>query len=170
MEKLIPPDTLRPYFRMAETIAKTSPCSRRQYGALIAYENNQHYDATTFAVAGTNSRVGKCCNDICARDRLNTRHGQRVEVGGEIHAETACLIENGKKQKDVNSYFLLVGFAGDKELYDRDVWPCHSCAMQIKYAGWNYIHIKDKEKNIYSISLAHIIEEREAEWESEVDV
>lgn len=163
-EKIIQPSLLTPYFKVAESWAKTSPCTRRQYGALIAYDDSITYQA------GTNSRVGKCCGDICARDRLNTRHGQRVEVGGEIHAETACLITNGKKKVGVNSYFLLVGFAGHKELYDRDVWPCHSCAMQIKYAGWNYIHIRDKEKNIYAISLAHIIEEREAEWETEVDV
>jgi dCMP deaminase len=160
-QKVVPVDNLEPYFKIGEEIAKTSPCLRRQYGAVVV-----HGGPVIHFEAATNTRMGKCCAGYsCARTELQISHGQRVEVGGEIHAETAALIKSGIRPAS-NVHFVLVGFTtGGKQLFGRDVWPCHSCAMALKFAGYKHIYIKDLNGDIYPESVAYIIEERELEWE-----
>lgn len=155
---------LKPYFVIAAAEAKRSPCIRRQYGAVIAYPSG----VTDFGhiTTGFNDRIGKCChNNECVRDRLDVKHGQAVEKGGEIHAETAALINNGKRNGEI-SYFVLAGFSGERQLYGNESLPCHSCAMQIKYAGFDYVHILLGPELMRTLSVSGIIEYREAEWDS----
>lgn len=154
---------LEPYFKIAEEQAHKSPCVRRQYGAVLAYPtfilDNTH---TRIFESSFNERVSPCCNEFCVRDRVDTRHGGSVEIGGEIHAETSLLIKT--LQLDVTGYFILVGFEKGKELYGTNVYPCHSCAMAIKYAGYKHIYIRESKDNIKSVSIASIIEYRMNEW------
>ena len=154
---------LEPYFKIAEQEAKKSPCLRRKYGAVIAYEGND----IAHEVAH-NIRIGKCCEDnICARDRFKIRHGGNIEIGGELHAEIAVLIRNGYRTAD-NVHFLLAGF--DRHgiaLYDHQLYPCHACALAIKYAGWKHIYLRHESGEIFPKSIAEIIIEREEEWESD---
>jgi len=83
IEVVIETKKLLPYFSIALETAKTSPCTRRKYGAVIASLSND-----VFYTAAANYGISKCCQgNVCARDRLGIQHGQRVEVGGEIHAE-----------------------------------------------------------------------------------
>lgn len=153
---------LKPYFVMAEYEAKKSECARRQYGAAIAYPSLS-FDLSD-VVLGYNKRIGKCCSgDICVRTRLNVQHGQAVEKGGEIHAETAALINNTRPTS--TGKFILVGFAGQRQLYEKDSLPCHSCAMNIKHAGFTYIHILSAPDTMSTVSVSSIIEYREQEWE-----
>jgi deoxycytidylate deaminase len=151
---------LEPYFKIAEFEAHKSPCTRRQYGALITIPSTTDilYDVSF------NKRISPCCNGGCVRDRVNTRHGGSVEIGGEIHAETSLLIETSHKGE---GYFILVGFENGHQLTNSNVYPCHSCAMALKFAGYNHIYIRDKNMTIIPVSVSDIIEYRMGEWEPE---
>lgn len=162
-EALIQIKHLEPYFKIAEQEAKKSPCTRRQYGALIATAYASDLDYTV----RHNARVTHCCNNVCVRDALGLVNGQNVEAGAEVHAETAALIDHGGKQGS-NDMFLLVGFKGAHELLWEDVWPCRTCALNIKYAGFRYIYVRSRMKTITPVSVAEIIEHREKEWESDI--
>jgi deoxycytidylate deaminase len=144
---------------MATDHAVMSPCTRRQYATVIVNEGMrfEHY-------IGINERVSKCCDgNACARDRLGLHNGERVEVGAEVHSETAALIKAGKA-KDTSA-FILVGFANGEELFGKSVYPCHSCAVQIKWAGYKRIYIKESADNIITVPIQQIIEEREQAWQ-----
>lgn len=152
---------LEPYFKIAEREANKSPCTRRQYGSVIAYRINGTF--TIFYDKGYNARVSACCDgNICARDVIKTRHGGSVEIGAEIHSEVAALISSGKATP--NSFFILVGFEKNTELYGTNVYPCHSCAVAIKFAGYSHIFIKDKNKQIIQVPINEIINYRISEW------
>lgn len=151
---------LEPYFKVGEEIAKASPCTRRQYGAVIVVSGPEIYYQTAF-----NKRIGRCCGGSCIRDRFGFANGERVEIGGEIHAETAALI-NFEPDDIYNAYFILVGFLSNgTELLGRSVWPCHMCAMNIAFAGFKYIYIRNTNGIISPVSIYEIIEGREQEWE-----
>jgi deoxycytidylate deaminase len=154
-------NNLEPYFRIAEAAALNSECIRRQYGAVVVRAG------ADFAYSiGYNKRVTRCCDGkYCARDRHHIAHGQRTEVGGEIHAEQAVLISAGMRTED--SYFILAGFDKRGQLYGKDTWPCHACAMSIRYAGYTHIYIKENKEQIVPVSIARILEGRENEWEPE---
>lgn len=152
---------LEPYFKIAEKTAKLSPCSRRQYGSVIAYAGIgvEH-------VSACNARVSRCCDGKCARDTFNTQHGQRTEVGAEIHSETAALIESRFSAQ--SSHFILVGYEHDRELLGTSVYPCYGCAKALKYAGYTYIYIRNISGDITPISVSEILQYREREWETDV--
>lgn len=153
---------LEPYFVAAQEESDKSPCVRRRYGAILAYPKDNEI---LWFEAGHNERVSTCCNGGCARDRVSTRHGGNVEIGGEIHAETSLLINRIRKGN--SGYFILVGFDDKgKELYGPNVYPCHSCAMAIKFAGYSHIFIRQSDRSIYTVSLNEIMEHRIAEWET----
>lgn len=154
---------LRPYFQIAVDESNKSPCSRRRYGCVITWESTSFDNF----VVGANYRMTDCCNGVaCARTRFDTVHGARVEIGAEIHAETAALIRWGSlPEDDSNPVVILVGFAGEKELRGSDVYPCHVCAVNLKFAGFKYIYIKDDDDTIIPVSISAIIERRELEWE-----
>ena len=162
MDRLINHKLLEPYFKIAEGEAAKSPCSRRQYGALIGYRSIEN---DPLWVVETNSRQSRCCNSHCVRDKSkfpsDGRH-PNVEMGAEIHAETAALI----KAQHKGEAFILVGFSGPTSpLYGENVYPCHVCALNIKFAGYKYIYIRTSKDTIQAISIAEIIEYREQEWE-----
>jgi deoxycytidylate deaminase len=156
---VIPIDKLVPYFKIAEGIAKQSECIRRKYGVVVAYEGPDiRYQS------GYNQREAQCCNgNICIRDRMRVMNGERTEVGAEVHAEITALINAGPKDED--SYFILVGY--DKhgnELFGKSVYPCHACALALKFAGYKNIYIRTEPDEIHPVSVARILEEREEEW------
>lgn len=151
---------LEPYFKLAANKAKESPCVRRQYAALIV-GTHQGLSPTV----QVNSRIGGCCSDsTCARTRAQLRNGERVEVGAEIHAETAAVIAHGPKVWP-DTYVLLVGFSGPRELLGTEVYPCHTCAINLKFAGFDWIYVRDYRKQIVPVSISEIMEFREAEWD-----
>ena len=155
---------LEPYFKVAEQVAKESPCTRRQYGSVIVYHESSA--PILWHVAECNSRLSTCCNGICARDRFETKHGQRTEVGAEIHSETAALIKSTIPVQQ--SHFVLVGFENGHELRGPAAYPCHACIMAIKFAGYKFIYMKDLEGDITPVSVAEILRYREGEWEPDV--
>lgn len=149
----IPINRIEPYYKIAVKRAHESPCLRRQYGAVIGYD-----DLTLF-VSGTNERVTKACDGgICVRERYGVVHGSRTELGAEVHAEQAVLIEAPKR----GEIFVIAGFKEEKELIGQDVYPCLVCARMIKYAGYTYVYLKDK-LGLTPVSIHDIIEYRELE-------
>lgn len=159
MDRIIKDNLLQPYFKIAEGEAMKSPCQRRQYAALIGYRS---IEDNPLWVVETNSRQSRCCSGVCVRSSFKFVNGERVEVGAEIHAETAALISAQHK----GEAFILVGFTGPTSpLYGENVYPCHTCALNIKFAGYKYIYIRADKDTIKAVSMAEIIEYREQEWE-----
>ena len=151
---------LEPYFKIAQEEAKKSPCTRRKYGALIKDISSEIVDWT----ATYNVRVTTCCNNRCIRDTMDFTNGENVEYGAEVHAETAALIAHDLT-KDTDRVMVLVGYKGERELLGSDVWPCRVCALNIKYAGFRYIYVKNYSNVIIPASIDEIIAYREEEWE-----
>ncbi len=158
VERVVPIDWLEPYFKLAEETAKRSECVRRKYGAVVGFAGPEIRYAY-----GYNKRISKCCSGkICAREHHGLYNGERVEIGAEIHAETAALINAGPYQD--GSHFVLVGFLHDVELFGPSVYPCHTCALNLKFAGYKHIYIREARDRIVPVSISDIIEQREEEW------
>jgi deoxycytidylate deaminase len=163
-----PKEVLKPYFKIALEEAKKSPCVRRQYGAMIVYDwygdvGDEGTEWNPWHLAH-NARVTKQCDEWCIRDRIPTSHGQNMERGAEIHAEQAALIKAGIHH--LHSYFIVVGIAHGKELLGVNSWPCHACAIMLKWAGYQYIWYKNAAGIIDSVSIIDVIKYREAETEA----
>lgn len=128
-----------------------SPCVRRKYGAIITSETGN------LESLGVNVRLGNYCNDtICIRDYCKAPHGENVELGGEVHAEQAALISwpNGEGVY----HFLLAGLDHqDKPLDGIQNYPCHVCAMQIKFAGFRTVWMPFGE-DVLPVSIDEILE------------
>ena len=156
-------DFLEQFVPFAENQAAKSQCSRRQYGVAIVHQN-------TSATFGFNERVSRCCNDnFCARDRFGARHGQNTELGAEVHAEQAALINWGKKPTK-GWYFLLAGFSHGRKLYGTQLYPCYVCARMVKYAGFQFVYLeREGDGQIIPVSIDEILEYREQEWVNVVD-
>lgn len=115
----------------ARFFALSSECVRRKYGAIIID------DFGNSVALGTNRRFGKYCSStLCIRDYCKVPHGERVELGGEIHAEQAALVDWIKNPLQIY-HILVTGWNHDGKLLDGiENYPCHVCAMMIKYAGF----------------------------------
>jgi deoxycytidylate deaminase len=152
IEGLIPIKHVEPYYKLALKEAQQSPCVRRKYGVAIAFDNFQ-------TVITHNARVTRACNSVCVRERYGVVHGSQTELGAEVHAEQAALIE----AKGKGIAFVLAGWKGEKELKGVNVYPCLVCARMIKYAGYLWVYIKDETDQITPVSIYEIIEYREQE-------
>lgn len=150
------------YYNIAVQESKYSPCVRRKYGAVLVKAGPDFYH-----MSAHNERVTTCCQGICARDRARLVNGERVEIGAEVHAETAALI-SFLKHKPEAVVLVIAGFAGERELLGEDVYPCHTCALNLKYAGIKWVYLKGINQEISPVLLSEIIEYREAEWEPDV--
>lgn len=150
-----------PYLTIAQKTARESPCVRRQYGAVLVRPDIMYH------MAACNSRVSQCCKGICARDRVQLRNGERVEVGAEVHAETAALIAYGREDV-ADSVLVLAGFSGERELLSPEVWPCHTCAMNLKFAGIRFAYMKNEQDILMPVAISEVLRYRESEWEPDV--
>lgn len=111
--------------------AEKSPCERRKYGMSLALG--------THIFAYHNERVCDSCSDGCIRTKLGLKAGERTEIGAEIHAEQAMLINGGGKISErVKNYLFLAGLENGNELLDPK--PCPTCAKLLLYAGYNYYY------------------------------
>jgi deoxycytidylate deaminase len=152
IEGLIPINHVEPYYKIARKEAQSSPCLRRRYGVAIGF--------TGYATVVThNARVTRACDTICVRERFGVTHGSQTELGAEVHAEQAALIEAPSK----GFIFVLAGWKGEEELKGVNVYPCLVCARMIKYAGYRWIYIKDEADQLTPVSIYDIIEYREQE-------
>jgi deoxycytidylate deaminase len=157
IEGLIPIDRILPYYKIAQKVAKESPCQRRRFGAVIGYTGSP------ILVSACNSRVSSICDHHCIRDRYGVVNGARTELGAEVHAEQAVLIDSPEK----GEIFVLAGwqvnFEGDlTELKDIATFPCLPCARMIKYAGYKWVYMMGKEL-LTPYSINDIISYREQE-------
>lgn len=145
---------------LAEKTAKLSPCTRRKYGAVIA--TNEY-----LLSEGYNYRVGRCCEgNICVRDRAKAPHGGGIEVGAEIHAEAIALLDN-YEDFHYDTVMYLAGYDKKGELLTGiDSWPCHYCAMLIKYKGIRYMVIRAASfGDLMLVSIDTILHEQELLYE-----
>ena len=145
--------------KVTRTIAATSLCIRRRYGCLIT-------DGVESAITN-NLRVSRCCNSFCVREIAGLKHGEAVDLGAEIHAEQAALIK-WRFPIDKHTKILIQGYQGktDDLLYEENLYPCHTCALMIKYAGFKSVYITNRLEEIYPVSIDEIISYREQAWES----
>lgn len=145
-----------------EVIAgEQSPCLRRRYCAQILLGG-----PSGFTTTGVNARYSKCCDDTCVRERTKALHGQMVERGGEVHAETMALIHFKINIQLDEAFFFLSGIetSTGKRLLGKDVYPCHTCALNIKAGGFSKVILRNEFGDPVILSIDQIIEVREWEW------
>lgn len=144
---------------IAREIAAQSQCVRRRYGCLIT--NGVE------TVVTSNLRISRCCNSFCVRDSANLKHGQAVDLGAEIHAEQAALIK-WRYPIDKHTKLLIQAYEGrtDDLFYEENLFPCHVCALMVKYAGFRSVNITNKLGDLYPVDIDEIISYREIAWES----
>jgi deoxycytidylate deaminase len=142
------------HLNITRDLALQSPCVRRRYGCLITNGDK--------VIVTNNLRVSRCCNNQCVREVAGLKHGQRVDFGAEIHAEQAALIK-WIYPVDKTTKMLIQAYNGktDDRFYEENLYPCHVCALMIKYAGFKFVNITDRLDNLYSVSIDEIIEYRE---------
>lgn len=140
------------FMQIAEETAKESPCVRRKYGAVITLGN-------MFLARAPNTRVGRCCDgDICIRDRYSSQHGSGIEIGAELHAEATVLLKYGSNKSELSSFYLAGYDKNGKLLTDEGVWPCHYCALMIKFSGFTHVIIRSINNELYHKSIDEIME------------
>jgi deoxycytidylate deaminase len=144
------------HIKLAREIALQSPCTRRKYGVVIT-------DGVDTVVTN-NQRVSKCCNGGCVRDSLNIYHAERTDVGAEVHAEQAALIR-WSKPIDKNTFVLIQGYYRDQKIPGEGIflYPCHACAMMLKFAGFKYIWMTERNE-LVAVPIAEILEYWEIGW------
>lgn len=148
---------LESYYKIARMVALESPCARRKYGTVIGYNSDP------VMVIGVNRRVTRACNDACIRNRAGIMNGSRTELGAEVHAEQAALIDAPRK----GDIFLNAAWGYNHqqelvELFGVDCYPCLTCARMIKYAGYRYVYLKESASlPIKAIHIEDIILNRE---------
>ena len=147
------------HITVTRELAAQSLCVRRRYGCLIV-------DGTKIVVTN-NLRISKCCNNFCVRATASLKHGEGVDIGAEIHAEQAALIKWSDPVGN-NTKLLIQAYAGKSNdlFYEENLYPCHVCALMIKYAGFRNINITNRLGELYPVSIDEIIEYRERAWES----
>jgi deoxycytidylate deaminase len=118
-------------------------------------------------IVTANMRVSKCCNGFCVRDLGGFKHGQAVDVGAEVHAEQAALIK-WNKPVDKHTKLLIQGYKGSSTelFYEENLYPCHVCALMIKYAGFRSVTVTNRLGDMYTVDIDEIISYREEAWES----
>lgn len=154
-EGLIQLSKIDPYYKIALKVAKESPCVRRKYGAVIVYEDGQ-------LTSANNSRVSRICDHACVRDRAGLINGSRTELGAEVHAEQAALIDSYKR----GTIFVLAGWQVVNgfeliEIKGTLAYPCLVCARMIKYEGYKWVHLMNEE--LEPVHIEDIIKYRELE-------
>lgn len=143
------------HLNLAREIALQSPCVRRKYGVVITNGID--------TVATNNYRVSTCCNDGCVRENMSIEHATRTDVGAEVHAEQAALIR-WAKPIDKYTKVLIQGFY-KAETTPREgvfLYPCHTCAGMLKFAGFKFIHLGLDT----AVSLSEVLEYWEEGWEN----
>jgi deoxycytidylate deaminase len=131
--------------------AKKSPCVRRKYGAIFFKDN--------INVLAHNKRVSRCCDGICIRDVMSITHGHNTDVGAEIHAEQALLINSNYV---AGYWFLIAGYGKNGQpLYGLENWPCYSCARMIKEAGITRVWVPEVNDTFTSYLIDGILEDYE---------
>lgn len=157
---------LEKQYNLALDTAKRSECIRRKFGFVILNTS------TNDIYVGYNKRIGRCCEgNECIRDRYQTKNGERVELGGEIHAEQMALINSGPFTSNLSVRAVLAGVNADGiPLTGAISFPCHVCALSIAFSGIRYVHMATEKGVIEAVSIWDIIEHREKEWEFSYDV
>jgi len=153
--------TIDSAYSIALEMAHESPCTRRQYGAVIFLSEGAG------VTVGCNERVSKCCNDGCLRDAFGIQHAEATDVGGEIHAEQVVLIKNGMRK--IDQFIVLAGIKKGKELIEADDYPCYSCARIIKFAGFPTVYI-NRAEGVCPVSIEAILEYYEECWKGRLEI
>lgn len=138
-------------------MAKESPCVRRKYGAVIPF------DTSPVMAVGTNARVTSACNNSCIRDRAGVVNGASTDLGAEVHAEQAALINAHKR----GLAFVLAGWQVTRDGYLEELkgvlaYPCLVCARMIRYAGYKWVHYMGSN-GLNSIHVDDLVFYREQE-------
>lgn len=110
------------YIKKAKEIAKKSTCLRRQVGAILILEDNNHdYLDSTIGYNSAPLHMKNCLEtNECLRQKLKIPSGERQELCYAIHAEQMAIAEASKKHFDFSHCVLYI-----------TTYPCSICAKLI---------------------------------------
>ncbi len=118
-------------FEQTRLLSKMSPCTRRQFGAVIVnpITNSTISEGYNGLPKGCEHKL--CGGDTCARDSLGVVSGQRLEVGCH-HAEANAITNAARLGSAVQGCWLIVN--GE---------PCLMCAKLIHHSGIQRVYCID---------------------------
>lgn len=121
------------YLEIAGKVLDRSTCLRRNYGAVIVKDDEIVGTGYNGAPRGD---LNCCEENICERERLGCKPGERYELCRSVHAEMNAIISAGR-ERCIGATLYLAG--KDKKtgafLGSSDAIPCLLCLRVIKNAG-----------------------------------
>lgn len=135
------------YLNIAKAVAQRSTCIRRQYGAVIV----KHDRIVATGYNGSPRGAENCCDtNVCKREELGCKHGERYELCVAVHAEMNALLQcDANDAEDATLY--LYGLENGKTITAK---PCMMCSRVIQNMRIKNIVTSEEEKNSDSVSPA----------------
>lgn len=142
------------YLDIAETVLERGTCLRRNYGAIIA--KNDEIISTGYTGA---PRGRKNCDElgVCKRDRLNVPRGTQYELCRSVHAEANAIISASRKDMIGGTLYLVGREAKTKEII-KDSNSCVMCKRLIINSGIEKVIIRDTTNDYRVINVIDWIE------------
>lgn len=128
------------YLNIAKAVAQRSTCIRRQYGAVIV-----KHDRIVATGYNGSPRGAENCYDtnICKREELGCKHGERYELCVAVHAEMNALLQcDANDAEDATLY--LYGLENGKTITAK---PCMMCSRVIQNMRIKNIVTSEEENN-----------------------
>ena len=159
------------FLRIASTVATTSNCIRRKYGAVIVEKDKisakQQYEFGRIVGYGSNQATltSTSCNvtGTCWRMENNIPHGKMYEMCKSVHAEQNAIISS--ELTDLSECVLyLVGYDCTEQNFI-EAEPCYICAKMLYSMGLRFVITMDSSKGARRgsilLSLDNIIKKHE---------
>ncbi|PRR83157.1 deoxycytidylate deaminase [Clostridium vincentii] len=143
------------YLDIAETVLERGTCLRRNYGAIIA--KNDEIISTGYTGA---PRGRKNCDELgfCKRDKLNVPRGTQYELCRSVHAEANAIISASRKDMLGGTLYLVGREAKTNEII-KDSNSCVMCKRLIINSGIEKVIIRDTKNDYRVINVIEWIED-----------
>lgn len=153
------PNKTEYYFQIAKDVASRSPCSRRQFGAILVKDG-------VIISTGYNGSVRKTINCgeecQCLKDLYDEKPLQSYDHCPAVHAETNVIL-NAAREGIVSTKgaTLYLGYIGGK--YNHSDRPCRFCRRIAIQAGIEDALYIDKDGHIHHETISDWVQ-MENEW------
>jgi dCMP deaminase len=132
-----------------------STCLRRRYGAIIIKND----ELISSGYNGSPRRTKNCVDEeICLRQKLNIKPGERYELCRSVHAEANAIISASRKDL-IGSTLYLVGIDVKNGETSEHCQPCMMCRRMIINAGIEKVIMLNKLNEYEVRDINSFIEE-----------
>ena len=127
------------FLEIAKTVASRSPCSRRQFGAVLVLDG----DIIATGYNGSVRGAINCGTDIpCAKDIHNEAHYTSYFMCPAVHAEANACLAIGRRFGRGSTMFL------NSTRPNTSTRPCQGCRRVLMQTGVKDLYYVDRNGNI----------------------